>query len=144
MKQDFNEIDYHICDIANLWRRLLNHKVKTLGVGSIERRILCVISRNPDLTQADLAKRIEIEPQNLKRHLEKLQQNGAITIAKAGRSNKVSITKEGRMLNNKMDELAQSVRPAIFNGTKKSTLNEITKQLEIIKNNLNEIVNGIK
>jgi MarR family transcriptional regulator for hemolysin len=73
-----DDVEYLICHAAMLWRRLVAIKIKSLGVSITEKRILFCIARNPGLTQVQIAKLLDLEPQNLMRSLDKMEKQNWI------------------------------------------------------------------
>jgi MarR family transcriptional regulator for hemolysin len=69
---DIHDIEYLVCHVNLLWRRFLNNKIKNLGISGTEKRVLFCIARNPGMTQVQIAKLLELEPQNLVRILDRL------------------------------------------------------------------------
>lgn len=70
---DFNEIEFTMGDTTVLWRRLFNIILKPIGLPTNERRALVETKRNPGLTQIELARKLDIEPQNMLRVLDRLE-----------------------------------------------------------------------
>ena len=42
-----DDIEYLVCDVALLWRRILNTHSKQLGISNVERRLIINVDRNP-------------------------------------------------------------------------------------------------
>ena len=71
---EFNEIEHSICDVSQLWKRMFNAAMKEIGLSNSERRTLVNIKRFPGITQIELARKLDIEPQNILRVLDRLEE----------------------------------------------------------------------
>ena len=70
-----DEIEFLLCDVANIWRKVLNSHTDKLGIRACERRVLYAIKRFPGSTQVHIADLVDLEPQSLTRILDKLEAN---------------------------------------------------------------------
>jgi len=136
---DVEDIEYLICHVSMLWRRLLNSKIKRLNIGGTEKRVLICIARNPGLTQIQIANLLELEPQNLLRSLDKLEQHHWITKcadANDRRSKCLFITDEAKTIIAQVNSINESVKPQILAGMDKKKIQELIKHLTDIRENL--------
>jgi MarR family transcriptional regulator, transcriptional regulator for hemolysin len=133
------EIEFLICDTANLWRRLLNSQNKSIGITNIERRIIINVDRNPGISQIELAHLLDIEPQNLIRPLDKLVTENLIE-KKPGisdrRSNRLFVTKQGYPILTQINKIVDVIRPVALVGLSNKEIDEMKKNILRIKKNL--------
>lgn len=135
------DIEYLICQVALLWKRLLNVSTQHLGITGTERRALLCISCHPGLTQVAVADLLEIEPQNLMRALDKLQKSDWIEKKpdlNDRRAKCLFLTLKGKKMITQIKSLADEIRPKIINGMKDKELAAFTEHLALLRENLNK------
>ncbi len=136
---DSGDIEFLICDISTLWRRILNIKTRELGISTIERRALFAIDHNPGCTQVQVASRVEVEPQNLTRVLDKLERMGWInksTCPDDRRANSLYTTDKAKSLLNQIITRMDEIRPGFFSQFEDGDLQVLRGQLSQMKQNL--------
>ena len=138
---DVYDIEYLICHVSMLWRRLANEKIKSLGITGTEKRVLVCIARNPGLTQVQIANLLELEPQNLIRSLDKLERQKWIkkcADANDRRAKCLFITDEAKKIVAKIKSLAENIKPQILAGLDEKKIQVLIKYLAEIRENLFE------
>lgn len=113
-----NDIEFLICDVAILWRRIFGLLTKDLGISNIERRIILNVERNPGATQIEIANLIDIEPQNLTKPLDKLidlQWLEKRADKKDRRIKRLFLTKNCQPITNEIHKIGDTLRPLIMN-----------------------------
>lgn len=138
---DVEDIEYLICHVSMLWRRLLNSKIKHLNISATEKRVLICIGRNPGLTQVQIANLLELEPQNLIRSLDKLEQQEWIAKqadANDRRSKCLFITDKAKKIISQVKEINESVKPQILTGMDKKQIEQLIQALTHVRENLFE------
>lgn len=138
-KAKMDEIEYLICDVANLWRKVLSAETKQLNISGLERRVLYNIEPQPGLNQVQIANITEIEPQNLIRILDKLEQAGLIekqNDPKDRRTKRIYITLQGRTVNSEIRAIAKSIQPSLLVNVDPNKVQELMAALGTIKENL--------
>lgn len=136
---DIHDIEYLICHVAMLWRRLLHTKIKPLGISGTEKRVLFCIALNPGLTQVKIANLLELEPQNLMRSLDKLEKQGLITKTPDKKDRRVKclfITKEAKKMVAQIQAIGNDIKPEILSGIENKKIQILVKQLSEIRENL--------
>lgn len=136
---DMHDIEYLICHVGNLWRRLLGKKIKSLGISVTEKRVLFAIVRHPGLTQVQIANLLELEPQNLIRSLDKLEKLGSIRRCADPNDRRVkciAITDEGQKIISEIKKVSNEIKPQILLGLDDEAVQMVVKNLAEIKNNL--------
>lgn len=136
---DVEDIEYLICHITLLWRRIINNKTKHLGITSTERRALCCIDRNPGLTQIQIAGLLELEPQNLIRVLDKLEKLNLIKKCPDpdDRRNKcLFVTEEAAHLVTQLRSINKSIKPQILSSLNPNETQQLLDRLAVIRDNL--------
>ena len=142
-EQDVHDIEYLICNVAMLWRRLLNAKIKTLGISGTEKRVMFSIACYPGLTQVQIAKRLELEPQNLVRLLDKLEAQDWIAKKADPQDRRVKclyVTEKANQIIGQIKQLGNAVKPEILAGIDEKKLIQMVESLTAIKSNLVELL----
>lgn len=137
---DLQEVEHLICQVTLLWKRLLNLHTQHLGITGTERRALSFIARYPGLTQVVVADFLDIEPQNLMRALDKLQENNWIEKKpdlKDRRAKCLFLTAQGEKIIEKIKAIADQIRPKITEKMSKNQLVLFTEHLALMRENLN-------
>ena len=113
---EFNEIEYSICDVSHLLKRMFNAAMKEIGLSNVERRTLMKIKRFPGITQIELARKLEVEPQNALRILDRLEDKQWISKQQDPndrRAKHIFVTQEAepilKQIRTKADELHQRI-----------------------------------
>ncbi|MDX1900880.1 MAG: MarR family transcriptional regulator [Gammaproteobacteria bacterium] len=136
---DQNDIEYLVCHVGLLWRRLINDRVKALGLSGTEKRILCCVNRHPGITQIQLAKLLDLEPQNLTRVLDRLDQQKLIQ-KRADCSDRrvrcLHVTAAAKKLIQRIVALSNEVKPNVLAGIPEKNLQTAVRQLNAIRANL--------
>lgn len=136
---DIHDIEYLICHIASMWRRLVGIKIKALGISTMEKRVLFAIARHPGLTQVQIANLLELEPQNLIRILDRLE-NQAWLEKRANpqdrRAKCLFVTREAKKMITQIRTLSQDIKPQILAGMDEVKIHTIVSQLTDIRENL--------
>lgn len=136
---DMHDIEYLVCHVGNLWRRLLGKKIKSLGISVTEKRVLFAVARHPGKTQIQIANLLELEPQNLIRSLDKLEQLNWIQRCADPNDRRVkciSITDEGQKVISQIREISNEIKPQILCGLNDENVLVTVKNLTEIRENL--------
>jgi MarR family transcriptional regulator for hemolysin len=136
---DIHDIEYLICHVGNLWRRLIGNKIKSLGICITEKRVLFAVARHPGLTQIQLANLLELEPQNLMRSLDKLEKLKWIekkADQKDRRAKCLFVTDAANKVIAKIQKISSEAKPQILSGIDEKNLKKLVGQLGDIRENL--------
>lgn len=136
---DIHSIEHLVCNVGALWRRLLNTKIKSLGLCGTETRALMCIARNPGLTQIQIANLLDLEPQNLMRSLDKLENQGWIqkqSDTSDRRIKCISITNSAKKIIAKIQSFSDSTRPHVLSGIEAKNLQLLTHHLATMRENI--------
>ncbi len=134
-----NDIEFLICDVAILWRRLVSARSKELGISNIERRIMLQAKRHPGATQVEIANLIDIEPQNLVQPLDKLIANGWIEKcgdSKDRRVKRIFLTEKSKHIMTKISAIGDAIRPEILGSMSKTDTEKLMQQFVEMKQRL--------
>lgn len=138
-------IEYMIYHITCLWRRLINYRIKHLGVSGTEKRILFHVARNPGMSQVHIANYLELEPQNLMRSLDKLEKMGWIkrcSDVKDRRVKCIYITENAEAIITKISDITSHIKQEILSGITDKKIQEVTESLSLIRQNLTEALSN--
>ena len=136
---DIFDIEYVVCHVGLLWRRLVNAKIKSLGVSGTEKRVLFCVARHPNLTQVQIAKILDLEPQNLIRTLDKLEQQGWIEKLADPEDRRVKCivaTISAKKIIKQINEISESVKPEILKGIDSTKIKAVVNNLASMRENL--------
>lgn len=136
---DMNDIQHLVCNVGTLWRRLLNTKIKSLGISGTEARALLCIAKHPGLTQIQIANLLEIEPQNLTRSLDKLEEQHWITKEANNNDRRIKclfVTPSAKKMITKIQSLRDSIKPRILVGIETKNIQFVINQLTIMHENI--------
>lgn len=136
---DVHDIEYLICHVGMLWRRLLGTKIKTLGISTTDKRVLFSIGRHPGLTQIEIANHLELEPQNLIRSLDKLESQGWIEKRPRSEDRRVKclfITPSAKKIIAEIKAMGHAIKPQILAGIDEKKMQILIQQLSLIRENL--------
>ena len=136
---DINDIHQLVCNVGSLWRRLFNAKIKSAGVSGNEARILLCVSRNPGLTQIQVATLLDLEPQNLMRSLDKLEKLGWIQKQADANDRRIKclhITSGATKILTTIHAVIGSIKPQVLSGLEKTNVDLVVTQLGKMRENL--------
>jgi|GEM_PF-3745965 MarR family transcriptional regulator for hemolysin len=141
---DIFDIEYLVCHVGLLWRRLLNAKIKSLGISGTEKRVLFCIAHNPGLTQIQIANLLDLEPQNLMRSLDKLEQQKWIQKQSDPDDRRIkclTITTTAHKVVAKIKKISDNLKPQILSGLDDKNLQVVINQLAKMRENIVEQLN---
>lgn len=141
-----NDIEFLICDVAILWRRIFGLLTKDLGISNIERRIILNIDRHPGSTQIEIANLIDIEPQNLIKPLDKLIELQWIekhADPKDRRIKRLFITKNCQPVLKEIHKIGDTLRPIILNYMNEKETRKFLENITTMQEKLHEHINDI-
>lgn len=136
---DSHDIEYLVCHVGLLWRRLLNAKAKALGISGTERRALFAIARHPGHTQAQLAMHLDLEPQNLMRAIDKLEKEKWIIKQSDANDRRVKhlyMTPKAKKIINEINVLSDHLKPLILSGIDPKQLQIVQCHLQKMRENV--------
>lgn len=136
---DANDIEYIVCHVGMLWRHLVNAKIKALGISGTEKRVLFCIARNPGWTQVKIANLLDLEPQNIIRTLDKLEQQHWLekhSDPQDRRAKCLHVTAAGKEKIAQIKALTDSLKPNILTGIADKNVQTVIHHLAAMKENL--------
>lgn len=138
---DIFDIEYLVCHVGLLWRRLINAKIKTLGISGTDKRVLFCIAHNPGLNQVQIATLLDLEPQNLMRSLDKLEKKTWIEKRVDANDRRVKylfVTPNAKKIIIKIKTLSENIKPQVLAGVDAKQIEVIVKQLGKMRENIFE------
>jgi len=143
---DIQDIEYLVCCVAMLWRRLLHVKIKSLDISITEKRILFCIGRYPGYTQIKIANLLDLEPQNLLRELDKLEKKGLIKKSpdtKDRRVNCLKITSKAEKVIQEIQSISDKIKPEILSGMSYEKTQTLVEHLSDVRKNLMQMLDKL-
>lgn len=110
-------LEFYFIDTINLWRNKLDELGKEYDLSRLERRILIYIARNPGIRQAELALRMNIEPQSLTRSLDNMEQKNwlqKLDNSQDKRAKHLNITEFGHVKLIDAFKISERIRPKVL------------------------------
>ncbi len=141
--QGDEELSYLVCHVAMLWRKLLNERVRALGINGMERRTLVAVADYPGATQIQIARLLDVEPQNLGRALDDLMAQGFLEkrVDPADRRARcLFVTIKGKKLLKRIHELNCALKPGILTGLAETEHRKIAQHLGSMRSNLQALL----
>jgi MarR family transcriptional regulator for hemolysin len=136
---DDDDIEFLVCQVGNLWRRLISFNIKKLGISITEKRILVCASNHPGLTQIQIATHLDLEPQNLMRSLDKLEKNKLIKKELDPNDRRIKclyITANAKKILAKIKEISEEFKPNLLQDIDEKNLKLLFKNLKLIRDRL--------
>ncbi len=139
LELSMKEVEFLVCEVANLWRKALNNELKALNLTPCERRVLFTIATKPGSTQVEVANLTDIEPQNLTRILDALAEHDYIE-KKPGqhdrRVKRLHAKPEGHKIAQRVLEASDGLRPTLLANTNDNEIADMAEALDKIRQNL--------
>jgi MarR family. len=141
------DIIHQLINFAVKHRRIMQYYLDETGVYQAQHRLLMEIARNPNASQNDIAKAMDVSASTIAVSLKKLEKGGYINremVEEDNRLNKITITKQGNKVVEQSKLIFEMADRKIFEGftnEEKSTLLGLLKKLNT---NLDRIEEEIK
>lgn len=141
------DIIHQLINFAVKHRRIMQYYLDETGVYQAQHRLLMEIARNPNASQNDIAKAMDVSASTIAVSLKKLKKGGYINremVEEDNRLNKITITKQGNKVVEQSKLIFEMADRKIFEGftnEEKSTLLGLLKKLNT---NLDRIEEEIK
>lgn len=142
---DTSNIEHMVCHVGALWRRLLNSRVKALGVSGTEMRALLCISHNPGLTQIQIATLLDVEPQNLQRSLDKLEKADWLHKEMDANDRRIKclyVTPKAKKIISQIQSVREDVKPQVLAGLDAKTAQLVAGHLSKMHQNLMQLLDA--
>ena len=122
-------------------RRCIEKKVNHTGVYQSQHRLLMHLNHHPNCSQIEIAREMEISPAAVAVSLKKLESGGYImreTTESDSRTHRVTITKKGRSVIERSEQMFWETEKAMFEGFSEEEMQSLRQFLERIYENLIE------
>lgn len=130
-------------EIARQLRFCFDRRVKHLGLTRSQWRILCIIRRNPDIRQNQIAAMLELEPMTIMRTLNRMEKNGWIKRRinpEDKRANIVNIASKANKILEKMRKISLETRKDALKDFTLQDHQKLLGYLNRIKSNINQMI----
>jgi len=130
------EIIHQLINSTVKHRKIMQYYLDETGVYHAQYRLLVEISRNPNISQIDIARMMDVSAATIAVSLKKLEREGYITRdrdADDNRLNKISVTEKGNRVVEQGKRVVESTHQKVFEGfteEDKSALSGLLKKLE--------------
>ncbi|AGC68179.1 transcriptional regulator, MarR family [Thermoclostridium stercorarium subsp. stercorarium DSM 8532] len=141
------EIIHQLISFAIKHRKIMQHYLDKTGVYHAQHRLLMEIARNPNVSQNDIARSMDVSAATIAVSLKKLENKGYIrreTDEGDNRLNKIIITEKGNNVVEQSKQIFKQTNQKVFEGftyDEKCTLFVLLQKLD---NNLNKMEEEIK
>ena len=135
-KNSSMKIIHQLISFAMKHRKIMLHYIDETGVYHAQHRLLMEISCNPNASQNDIAKLMDVSAATIAVSLKKLEKEGYINKEMDegdNRLNKISITEKGNRVVEQSKQIFESADRKIFEGfteNEKSTLSALLQKLD--------------
>lgn len=129
-------ITYQLISFVMKHRKIMQHYLDETGVYQAQHRLLMAISRNPNASQRDIARLMDISPATIAVSLKKLEKGGYIckVMDEAdNRFNQITITEKGNQVVEESKQIFEATDRKVFEGfteEEKLTLSHLLQKLE--------------
>jgi len=137
--QDDDNESLFIHDIARLFKKSFDRRVRDLGLTRAQWLAVGTLRRHPGICQSELADKLDIEPITVGRTIDRLEKSGWIerrADAADRRVNRLYLTKRVQDVVGRMRAQALEMRHEILNGISKQEHKDIVRILKKMKQNL--------
>lgn len=141
------KIIYQLICFALKHRKIMQHYLDETGVYHAQHRLLMEISRNPDASQKDIARSMEVSAATVAVSLKKLEKGGYIVREideEDNRLNKIIITEKGNKVVKQSKQIFDSVDHKVFAGFTEEEKNTLLALLQKLNANLAGMEEEIK
>ena len=138
-KDRFKQCMHLFLKCNRLHHALVETKVSALGLHRSQHTMLLTINFNGNISQKELAKRMEISPAAVTVTLKKLEAQGFIERAQSeddSRVNNITVTPKGKEVNNMTGAIFDEVDERTFDGFSENELEELLSYLKRVSSNL--------
>lgn len=138
-KDKFKQCMHLFMKCNRLHHALVETKVSALGLHRSQHSMLLTINFSGNISQKELAKRMEISPAAVTVTLKKLEAQGFIERAQSeddSRVNNITVTENGREIINKTGAIFDEVDEKTFAGFSEEELEEFLSYLRRVSSNL--------
>jgi DNA-binding MarR family transcriptional regulator len=138
----FRELSFNFRRIDRTLRRVVEKKAATTGVFQGQHRMLMTIACENEMSQADLAQRLEISPASVAVSIKKLEQDGYIvrnSTDKDNRINHLQITDKGQIVVNQSKVMFKEIDINFFKGFNENELELLQGFFSRMQHNLDQI-----
>lgn len=133
------KIEFQISQVANLWRKVHNRNSKQLGMSVSERRVLVAVNLHPGQAQSTIALYLDMEPQNLLRIIDKLEQGGYLERRASNNDRRIKtlhLLEKGEDVINKIYEINDEFRTHLLDGIPAEKITITKDTLDLLEKNL--------
>jgi len=140
-------IIYQLINFVLKHRKIMQNYLDETGIYHAQHRLLMEISRNPNASQIDIARLMDISAATIAVSLKKLEKEGYINREKDeddNRLNKITITEKGNRVVEQSKQIFDATDQEVFKDfteEEKCTLSDLLQKLD---NNLDMMENEIK
>lgn len=141
------KIIHQLISFAIKHRKIMQHYLDETGVYQAQHHLLMEIARNPNVSQNDIAKSMDVSPATIAVSLKKLERGGYINREVDeydNRLNKINITKKGNRVVEQSKRIFETVDGKVFEGFSEEEKHTLSVLLQKLDDNLVSMENEIK
>ena len=141
LNYDFqSSIGYWICTAAHQFERSMNHELTPEGITFRQCQVLACLALEGNLSQVELAERMNIEPPTLVRVLDRMERDGLLLRESCPgdrRRKMIRPLEKAKPVWKRIIACAEGVRAKATQGMSRAQIKELQGLLEIVEANLN-------
>lgn len=141
------DIIYQLINFAIKHRKVMQNYLDETGVYQAQHRLLMEISHNPNASQNDIAKSMDVSASTIAVSLKKLERGGYINKEMDegdNRLNKITITEKGNKVVEQSRQIIESTNQRIFDGFTEEDKSILSFLLQKLNDNLTKMEDEIK
>ncbi|MBR6698348.1 MAG: winged helix-turn-helix transcriptional regulator [Lachnospiraceae bacterium] len=138
------KLHWRVRYVNRISKRIVEKRVQSTGVYHSQHRMLMIISDAPDISQKELAQRMEISTAATAVSIKKLMNSGYIernTDENDNRANKIKLTAKGLEVVKSSREMFDELHENIYKGFSEEERAQLAKYLERMCENVTEYYN---
>ena len=141
------EIIHQLIGFAIKHRKIMQYYLDETGVYQAQHRLLMVIAHNPNTSQNDIAKMMDVSAATIAVSLKKLKKEGYIKKEmdeEDNRLNKIALTEKGNRVVEQSRQIFESTDQKVFEGFTEEDKNTLSVLLQKLNDNLARMEDEIK
>ena len=146
-KNSNKEIIHQLISFAMKYRKIMQYYLEETGVYQAQHRLLMEISRNPNVSQKEIAGIMGISPATIAVSLKKLEKGNYINKEMDegdNRLNQITITEKGRKVVEQSKQIFESTERKVLEGFTEDEKSALLHLLQKINANLDKMEEEIK
>jgi MarR family transcriptional regulator for hemolysin len=148
LEYDFqSSIGYWLCMTSHAYERAMNEQLARQGITYRQTQVLAWLALEGELSQIELASRMDIEPATLVRVLDRMERDGLVSRSAAANDRRRNVIKplaKAKPMWKKITTTAESVRGRVIKGLSSRQIATFKEVCRVVQANLAADETGVK